>query len=76
MAEITIEVRSPFQRMLLDTLWQFDTYEQCLKFRDTLPTQQQREICDNMIQLMIAAVIDQQVDSEADCALARNYLSS
>ena len=73
---IEIEIRSPFQRMLLDTLWQFDTMEQCLRFRDSLPNTQQQEICTNMIELMIAAVIDQQVQTEDDCATARDLLSS
>ena len=73
---IEIEIRSPFQRMILDTLWQFDTMEQCLQFRDSLPNTQQQQICTNMIELMIAAVIDQQVQTEDDCALARDLLSS
>ena len=73
---IEIEIRSPFQRMLLDTLWQFDTMEQCLRFRDSLPNTQQQEICTNMIELMIAAVIDQQVQTEDDCATARDLLGN
>ena len=73
---IEIEIRSPFQRMILDTLWQFDTMEQCLQFRDSLPNTQQQQICTNMIELMIAAVIDQQVQTEDDCETARDLLSS
>ncbi len=75
MAEITIEVRSPFQRMILDTLWQFDTFEQCLAFRDSLPTQQQRDICGAMIDMLIAALFDQSIQTEADCETARDILS-
>lgn len=75
MNEITVEVRSPFQRMILDVLWQFDTIEQCWQFRDTLPNAQQRAICTNMIELMIAAVFDQTIRSEADCETARDLLS-
>ncbi len=75
MTEITVEVRSPFQKMLLDTLWQFDTYDQCLQFRDSLPNQQQRDICTNMIELLIAATFDVTVQTEEDCETARDYLS-
>lgn len=76
MAEITIECRSPFQRMILDTLWQFDTYEQCLKFRDSLPNQAQRDICTAMLDMLVAAQFDQYVQTEEDCEIARDYLSS
>jgi hypothetical protein len=75
MTEINIEVRSPFQRMLLDTLWQFDSYEQCLQFRDSLPNQQQRDICTAMIDMLIAATFDATIHSEEDCETARRYLS-
>ncbi len=75
MTEITVEVRSPFQKMLLDTLWQFDTYDQCLQFRDSLPNQQQRDICTNMIELLIAATFDVTVSKEEDCEAARALLS-
>jgi hypothetical protein len=76
MTEITVEVRSPFQRMLLDVLWQFDSYEQCLQFRDSLPNPAQQAICTAMIDMLLAAVFDQQINTEADCATARNILSS
>jgi hypothetical protein len=76
MSEITVEVRSPFQRMILDVLWQFDTYEQCLYFRDTLPNQAQRDICTAMIDMLLAAVWDTNITTEADCAQARSVLSS
>ena len=75
MAEITIECRSPFQRMILDTLWQFDTYEQCLAFRDSLPNTQQRDICTAMIDMLIAALFDSSIETEADCEIARDYLN-
>ncbi len=74
MTEINIEVRSPFQRMLLDTLWQFETYEQCLQFRDSLPNQQQREICTAMLDMLIAATFDVTVSKEEDCEAARALL--
>ena len=76
MAEISIEVRSPFQKMILDVLWQFDTLEQCLAFRDSLPNQAQKDICTAMIMMMAYAYIDQEINSEADCAIARDLLSS
>lgn len=76
MAEITIEVRSPFQKVILDVLWQMDTYEQCLQFRDSLPNQQQRDICTAMIDMLIAATFDETINSEADCEVARDILSS
>ncbi len=75
MTEINIEVRSPFQRMLLDTLWQFETYEQCLQFRDSLPNQQQREICTAMLDMLIAATFDATIQTEEDCEAARALLS-
>ncbi len=76
MAEITIEVRSPFQKILLDTLAEFESYEQCLAFRDSLATQQQRDICTAMIMMMAYAYIDQEIQTEADCEIARDILSS
>lgn len=76
MSEITVEVRSPFQRMILDVLWQFDTYEQCLAFRDSLATAQQQDICTAMIDMLLAAVWDTNITTEADCAEARSVLSS
>lgn len=75
MAEISIEVRSPFQRMILDTLAEFQSLDQCLAFRDSLPNQQQQDICTAMIMMMAYAYIDQEIDSEADCAIARDILS-
>jgi hypothetical protein len=76
MDQINIEVRSPFQKMILDILWQFDTLEQCLQFRDSLPNQAQQEICTAMINLLIAAVLDRQIQTEADCATARDLISN
>ena len=76
MAEVTIEVRSPFQKMILDVLWQFDTLEQCLAFRDSLPNKPQQDICTAMIMMMAYAYIDQEIQTEADCEIARDLLSS
>ena len=75
MDEITIEVRIPFQKMILDVLWQMDTYDQCLQFRDSLPNQQQRDICTAMIDMLIAATFDQTIQTESDCATASDLLS-
>ena len=75
MAEIKIEVRSPFQRMILDTLAEFESYEQCLAFRDSLPNPQQQAICTVMIMMMAYAYIDQEIETEADCETARDILS-
>ena len=75
MAEVSIEVRSPFQRMILDVLWQFDTLEQCLAFRDSLPNQQQKDICTVMIHMLALEYIDQQIQTEADCETARDLIS-
>lgn len=75
MAEVTIEVRSPFQKMILDILWQMDTYEQCLAFRDSLPNQAQQDICTVMILMLAYAHIDQEIETEADCAIARDIIS-
>lgn len=71
MDEIKIQVKSQFQKMLLEVLWKMDTLEQCLAFRDSLPNQQQRNICDTMILLLAIEYIDQQITTEADCAEAR-----
>ena len=76
MSEIKIEVRSPFQKMLLDVLWQMPSYEQCLAFRDSLPNQQQRDICTAMIDMLIAATFDETVQTEEDCETARDLISS
>lgn len=76
MRDITVEVRSPFQRMLLDVLWQMDSYEQCLAFRDSLPNAQQRDICTAMIDMLIAATFDETVQREEDCDAARAVISS
>ena len=75
MKDITIQVRSSFQKALLEVLWSMDTLEQCWAFRDTLPNQQQRDICTAMIQLLAVEYIDQQVETEADCAEAQSILS-
>jgi hypothetical protein len=75
-ADIQIEVRSPFQKMILDTLWQFDTMEQCLAFRDSLPNTAQQQICTAMIMMLAYEYIDQQTLTEADCETARDILSS
>lgn len=75
MADIQIEVRSPFQRMILDTLWQFDTMEQCLRFRDSLPNQPQRDICTAMILMLAYEWIDTQVQTDQDCDQARQILA-
>lgn len=76
MAEISIEVRSPFQKMILDTLAEFESLEQCLAFRDSLPNTQQQDICTAMIMMMAYAYIDQEIQTEADCEIARDLLSS
>lgn len=75
MAEVKIEVRSPFQKMILDVLWQMDSYEQCLAFRDSLPNQAQQDICTAMILMLVYAHIDQQIETEADCETARDLIS-
>lgn len=75
MAEISIEVRSPFQRMILDVLWQMDTLEQCLAFRDSLPNTAQQDICTVMIHMLALEYIDQQIQTEADCETARDLIS-
>ncbi len=76
MAEMNIEVRSPFQRMLLDVLWEMNSYEDCLAFRDSLPNQAQQDICTAMINMLIAATFDNVIQEEADCETARTILSS
>ena len=73
---VTIEVRSPFQRMILDTLAEFETYEQCLRFRDSLPNTQQKDICTAMIMMLAYAYIDQDIQTEEDCAIARDIIAS
>ena len=73
---VNIEVRSPFQAILLDVLWQFDTLEQCLQFRDSLPNSQQQAICTALIMMLAYEYIDQQIETEADCETARDLLSS
>ncbi len=72
--KIDVEVRSPFQSMILDVLWQFDTVEQCQQFRDSLPNQQQREICDAMMMMLIAAVWDVHVDKDTECEEANRVI--
>ena len=71
MADLKIQVRSPFQKALLEVLWQMDTLEQCLAFRNSLPNQQQRDICTAMIMLLAVEHIDQQITTEEDCEQAR-----
>ena len=75
MKDITIQVRSSFQKALLEVLWGMDTLEQCWAFRDSLPNAQQRAICTAMIQLLAVEYIDQQIETEADCAEAQAILS-
>ena len=76
MAEVMIEVRSPFQKMILDVLWQFDTLEQCLEFRDSLPNQAQKDICTAMIMMLAYAYIDQEITTEEDCAEASAVIAA
>lgn len=76
MAELNIEVRSPFQKMILDVIWQCETQEQVMAFRNSLPNQQQRDICDVMIRMLAYEYIDLHTQTEADCALARTVIAS
>jgi len=76
MDELTIQVRSPFQKALLEVLWNLDTVEQCWAFRDSLPNPQQRDICTAMIMLLSIEYLDKQINTEADCEQARDIISS
>ena len=76
MADINIECRSPFQRMILDVIWQCETQEQVMAFRNSLPNTQQRDICDVMIRMLAYEYIDLHTQTEADCETARDILSS
>ncbi len=76
MAEVKLEGLSPFQRMICDVLWTMETPQQVQQFRDSLPNAQQQAICDAMIYMLLAAVIDSTTNTEADCAEARTILSS
>lgn len=74
--DITIPGLSPFQVMLCDRIWQCDTRDQVQAFRNSLPTAQQQTICDSMIMLLSCAVIDQHIETEADCDQARELIAS
>lgn len=76
MAELNIQVRSPFQKMILDVLWSCDTEQQVMVFRNSLPNDQQRAICDVMIRMLAYEYIDLHTQTEADCALARTVIAS
>ena len=75
MQDIRIENVTPFQRMILETIWQMDTPEQVRAFRNSLPETQQ-QICDAMIYMLIAEIIDQNTNTEDDCETARDLLSN
>ena len=75
MQGIQIENVTPFQRMILDTIWQMETPEQVRAFRDSLPRTQQ-QICDAMIYMLIAEIIDQNTTTEDDCETARDLLDN
>ena len=75
MRDITIQVRSPFQKAILEVLWSMDTLEQVLAFRDSLPNPQQRAICTAMIELLAVEYIDQQITQAEDCDQARAVIA-
>ncbi len=75
MQEIYIQNITPFQKMILDTIWQMETPEQVQAFRNSLPENQQ-QICDAMIYMLIAEIIDQNTTTEEDCEVARDLLDS
>ena len=60
MYEITLEGLSPRQRFLADILWQFDNRQQIVNFVNSLPTAALKQECAVIIELMIAAAIDQE----------------
>jgi hypothetical protein len=72
---ITLQGLTPFQKMLCDVIWQCETQDQVLAFRNSLPNAQQRDICDVMIRAIMYEYIDQHIQTEADCAEAQTILS-
>ncbi len=76
MDQVKLEGLSPFQKMICDVLWTMETPQQVQQFRDSLPNTQQQAICDAMIYMLLAAVIDSTINTEADCAEARSILGS
>lgn len=74
--QIQLEGLTPFQKMICDVIWQCDTQAQVLAFRNSLPNTQQRDICDVMIRAITYEYIDQHIQTEADCAEARELIAS
>jgi hypothetical protein len=72
---ITIEGLTEQQRKLADIVWAIDSEHDLRCLRNSLRGQQQRDI-DLVIELIVAAEIDRYVDTDSDCAQAREVLDS
>lgn len=72
---ITLEGLSPLQKAICETLWSFETMEQVVSFRNSLP-KQQRQLCDQMLFMITLATIDEEITTSEDCEQARKVLDA
>ncbi len=70
---ITLEGLTPVQVKLCDDLWNLDSMDEVEEFIAELPTKLQTE-ARSMQQLIVAAMFDEEVQTEDDCAMVRNIL--
>ena len=70
---IQIENLTPVQKEICDRLWEIQSMEQVENYIRTMP-RRLRPVAESMLQLLIAATMDHEINSEDDCELAKEYL--
>lgn len=70
---IQIENLTPLQKELCDCLWRIESTEEVRAFIESMP-KRLRLVAESMLELLIAATMDHEINSEDDCELAKKYL--
>jgi hypothetical protein len=70
---IMIQNLSPIQKEICDHLWEIESMEEVQQYIRAMP-KKLRSVAESMLELMIAATFDQEINTEADCELAKEYL--
>lgn len=71
---IKIQGLTQEQVEMCDNLWSFDNVYDVEDYIAELPTKEQKKLARTMHNMIIAAVIDDEITSYDDCFLARNML--
>jgi hypothetical protein len=70
---IQIENLSPIQKEICDRLWEIEHMDGVKNYIRAMP-KRLRPVAESMLELLIAATFDQEINNEADCELAKEYL--